>query len=98
MAYTTHHTHTLADGHVIALQDNGNGGYMVQLGLTDRVIPHCTTGEPIPVTTNGCVWCDRYLDKAEEVYTLLIRCDTIRQADTVSTKWWAQHMDSIING
>ena len=98
MAYTTHRMHTLADGHVIALMDNGHGGYQVQLGLTDRTILNCRTGESVPITTHGCVWCDRYLDKAEEAYDLLTRCNTIRQADVQGYRWWREHMEHIING
>lgn len=98
MAYTTHNTHTLTDGNIIALQDNGNGEYLVQLGLTGMTVPHCVTGNPIPTTTNGCVYCSTYLDKAMEIYSILIECSTIRQADTISTRWWMDNMNNIING
>lgn len=88
---------TLADGSVIWLERH-DGKYTVELGVEIGVtVPHAITGEPVQVT-NGCIWCDKYGDKAYEAYDLIMRCDTLKIAECVGRRWWSENMDILING
>lgn len=90
-------THTLADGKRIALTRTDDGKYAVQVGLTDRYVSNVRTGEPVQVTTHGCVYCDIYEEHAREVYAQMCRCTDIDSADKVGTRYWDIHLDALIN-
>lgn len=88
---------SLADGTVVALMHSGDG-WSVMLGLTDSTVSHTVTGEPVPVTTDGCVWCGSHEALAREALALVLGCDTIREANRRSSEWWARVMCPLING
>lgn len=93
----------LQDGTRVALQRidtteyGGTVDYTVQLGLSGRHVRHAVHGYLVPCTTDGCVWCAGYEEKALECFRLVSACRTVAEAGRVWHEWWNTHICPLVN-